>query len=490
MRSIVIAVMLAVLTAVPLWGGAPDVVWTRTFGGASYEWPWCVEETSDSGYVVTGYTGSTTDGYRHAYIVKLNANGDSVWSKTYGPEDYETVATGGKETSDGGLIISGYGIGQFGVTGADFYLMKLDSWGNLEWDNNYDYDTTTDYGFDVCQTLDGGFIMVGHCYYYSESQGKYDWGIDIVRTDPLGVKTNHVLLDISGSQDLNRVVATSDSGAVAVGTAGAIYIVKIDKLGNIAWRKGYGGVGAGWGILELPGGGYMAFGDRDYGYPNDEDFWLLRLDTNGDTLWTRRYQNPAPDLGYGLDQTSDGGFIMTGDTYRNGGVDPKDIYVIRTDANGDTLWTKSIGGDNYEYSYCIKQTFDGGYIVAGRTDSYGAGDDDFYIVKLAPDNPSSVDDAEEIRPTSFSLSPNYPNPFNPSTTIEYSLDRRAHVRIEIFNVIGQRVRTVVDDTKSAGSYCVVWDGLDDTGVPAPTGVYLYRMDTDGLTQAKKMLLLK
>jgi hypothetical protein len=490
MRYIGIAAILMVLGVAPLWAGAPDTLWTRTFGFASFEWPSYVEETSDSGYVIAGYTGSTPHGDRDIYIVKLRPNGDTAWTRIYGVEQCDDVAYSAKETSDGGLIVAGYGSGQYGDESANFYLMKLDSWGNRVWDEDYDYDTTTDYGHDVCQTLDGGFIMVGYSYYWSESQAKYDWGINIVRTDPLGVKTNHVLLDIPGTQDLNRVVATSDSGAIAIGTAGAIYIVKIDKLGNIAWTKGYGGVGAGWGILELPEGGYMAFGDRDFNPPEHEDFWLLRLATNGDTLWTRRYQNPAPDLGYGLDQTSDGGFVMTGEMYRNAGVDPTDFYIIRTDANGDTLWTKTVGGDFYERSYDIKQTTDGGYIVVGRTDSYGAGDDDFYVVKLAPDNPSAVDDAEEVRPSSFSLSANYPNPFNPSTTIEYSLDHRARVKIEVFNILGQGVRILVDETKPTGSYQTVWDGTDDFGRPVPTGVYLYRMEMDGLAQAKKMLLLK
>jgi len=490
MRYIVIAVVLVFSGLSSAWADAPDTLWTRTFGGVSYEWPWYVDETSDSGYIITGWTRSTAGGDADIYIVRLNQDGSLAWDTTYGEQESDDVAGSVKETEDGNLIVAAYGTGLYGYEFANFRLMKLTPLGNILWDQNYDYDTTTDYGVDVCQTLDGGYIMVGYSYYYSESQQDYDWGINIVRTDALGQKLNHVLWDIPGIQHLNRVIPTADSGAIAVGTAGAIYIVKIDKNGNIAWSKGYGGHGAGWGIVQLADGGYMAFGDREYNPPQYEDFWLLRLNSNGDTLWTKRYQNPSTDLGYGLDQTKDGGFVMTGEMYRNAGMDPTDFYIIRTNANGDTLWTKTIGGDNYERSYCIKQTSDGGYIIAGRTDSYGAGLDDFYIVKLEPDEFSDVDVVETMAPASFSLSPNYPNPFNPGTTIEYTLARRAQVTIEIFNIIGQRVRILVDETKSAGSYRTAWDGRDDAGWSVSTGVYLYRFQADDAVQTRKMLLVK
>jgi uncharacterized delta-60 repeat protein len=490
MRSIVISLMLVSLGTGSLWAAAPDILWTRTFGGASYEWPWYVEETSDSGYVVTGWTKSTPHGDADIYIVKLHQDGSLAWDTTYGVDQYDDVAGSAKENSDGDLIVAGYGGFQVTLESVNFYLMKLDAWGNKLWDDDYDYDTTTDYGTDACQTLDGGYVIVGSSYYFSESQNQYDWGINIVRTDASGNKTNHVLLDIAGIQHLNRVTATADSGAIAVGTAGGIFIVKIDKFGNIAWRKGYGGAGAGWGIVPLPDGGYMAFGDRDYSGTYDEDFWLLRLNANGDTLWTKRYMNPSTDLGYDLAPTSDGGFVMTGEMYRNAGMDPTDFYIIRTNASGDTLWTKTVGGDFYERSYSIKQTSDGGYIIAGRTDSYGAGSDDFYIVKLAPDDPSAIDNSGGTRPTAISLGANYPNPFNPGTTINYTLDRRAHVTMEVFNILGEVVRTLVDETKSAGTHQTIWDGNDDSGRPVPTGIYLYKMQADGYVQAKKMLLLK
>jgi len=489
MRSIIIATILTVAGLASLSAQAPDVAWTKTFGDSLSDWAWYVEETSDSGYVVTGYISTPADGYWDIYIVKLKQNGDPAWSKTYGVEDCVEIGQSAKETSDGGLIVAGYKYGNCVTTLADYDIMKLDGLGNIVWEETYDYDTTADYAYDICQTLDGGYIIVGHTYYYSDSLGEHDWGTTIAKIDAAGHKLNHVLEVKSGTQYPNRVVATSDSGAVAVGSAGGIYLIKIDKNGNIDWTKGYG-TGSGWGILELPEGGYMAFGDRGGSYPNYDDFWLLRLDTLGDTLWSKRYGYPADNSGYGLDQTADGGFIMCGEAFRNAGAEPLDMYIIRTNANGDTLWTKTVGGDRYEYAYCVKQTFDGGYIVVGRSDSNDPNNYDFYIVKLNPDNPSAADDIAPPRPTAFSLGTNYPNPFNPGTTIEYTLGRRAMVRIDIINLLGQTVCTLVHDLKEAGSHRITWNGTDDAGKPAATGVYLYRLQADGAVQARKMLLLK
>ncbi len=173
MRSIVIALTLVLFGLSLVWAAAPDTLWTRTFGGPSFEWPWYVEETSDSGLVITGYTGSTTYGDRDIYIVKLRQDGSLAWDEIYGVEKCADEAGSAKETRDGGLIVAGYGSGQFGDEGANFYLMKLDSLGNVLWDEDYDYDTTTDYGYDVCETLDGGYIIAGTTF--SSAGGSYAW---------------------------------------------------------------------------------------------------------------------------------------------------------------------------------------------------------------------------------------------------------------------------------------------------------------------------
>jgi hypothetical protein len=95
-----------------------------------------------------------------------------------------------------------------------------------------------------------------------------------------------------------------------------------------------------------------------------------------------------------------------------------------------------------------------------------------------------------VLPFRFELSQNYPNPFNPVTMIEYSLPERSHVTIEIHNVLGQRVRALVNREESAGSYTVTWDGSDASGKPVATGVYLYRFQAGDHVETKKMLLLK
>jgi len=118
----------------------------------------------------------------------------------------------------------------------------------------------------------------------------------------------------------------------------------------------------------------------------------------------------------------------------------------------------------------------------------GSIDDSLLVANIITD--VKDDDYGGALPYSFELSQNYPNPFNPVTTIEYSLPERSNVTIEIYNVLGQRVQTLVNREESAGSYTVTWDGSDASGKPAATGLYLYRFQAGDHVETKKMLLLK
>jgi hypothetical protein len=158
--------------------------------------------------------------------------------------------------------------------------------------------------------------------------------------------------------------------------------------------------------------------------------------------------------------------------------------LIKTDASGDTLCTKTFGGDDFDYGNSVLQTMDEGYSIAGLTSSFGAGYFDVWLIKLAADSPSFV--RNEIRILyAYSLEQNYPNPFNPSTKIQYSIPNTSNVIISVFDILGNKIETLVNEEKQAGTYEITWfaEGL-------PSGVYFYQMQAGFFIETKKMLLMK
>ncbi|MBN4051323.1 gliding motility-associated C-terminal domain-containing protein [bacterium AH-315-M05] len=185
------------------------------------------------------------------------------------------------------------------------------------------------------------------------------------------------------------VQKTTDGGYIVTGqheTTGAgacdIYIFKRDNCGNIEWFKTYGGVNSDGGmcIQQTPGGGYIVTGLLDMGAGGYDNF-LMKIDANGNVLWTKNYGGAGDDRGLYLQQTSDGGYIVAGNT-TSFGAGGWDAYVIKADANGDTLWTRTFGGTGEDHSCYVEQTSDGGYFVTGNTGSFGAGGQDVWLLKL------------------------------------------------------------------------------------------------------------
>jgi len=329
--------------------------------------------------------------------VKTDASGDTQWTRIY-DHDGDNEAYSAQQTTDGGYIIAGWTVGM------NFYLVKTDAGGNTLWTRTYG-GSMSDWAYSVQQTTDGGYIIAG--FTYSFGAGNSD--CYLVKTNADGDTLWTRTYGGSFNDEAYSVQQTTDGGYIIAGRTGSfgagysdIYLVKTDAGGDTLWTRTYGG----WSndeahsIQQTTDGGYISAGYTGSFGAGNSDFYLMKTDANGDTLWTRTWGDSEQDEAFSVQQTTDGGYIIAGRT-ESFGAGSNDIYLVKTDAGGNTLWTRTYGGSNYEYAYSVQQTTDGGYIIAGWTGSFGAGALDFGLVKVKGENPAVIDIVN---------SPKYPGP--------------------------------------------------------------------------------
>ena len=308
-----------------------QITFERTYGGAVNDNGLSVQQTSDGGYIITGSTNSFGAGSSDVYLIKTNSSGDTLWTRTFGG----TSDDGGysvQETSVGGYVIAGFTY-SFGAGSSDVYLIKTNAGGDTLWARTFG-GTSNDWGTSVQETSDGGYIIAGSTYSFG-----------------------------AGFND--------------------IYLIKTTSSGDTLWTRAFGGTSyeGGSSVQQtIPDGGYIIAGVTNSFGAGFYDAYLIKTNAGGDTLWTKTFGGTSDDDGYSVQETTDGGYILSGSTYSFGeGMD--DVYLIKTNAGGDTLWTKTFGGASWETGSCLQQTSDGGYIISGLTWSFGAGLGDAYLIK-------------------------------------------------------------------------------------------------------------
>ncbi|UCE66689.1 MAG: hypothetical protein JSU85_01335 [Candidatus Zixiibacteriota bacterium] len=245
--------------------------------------------------------------------------------------------------------------------------------------------TLWDQGHAVTPTSDDGFLAVGMTASYGAGSADFwfvrtdAWG-DTLWTRVYGWGREEIAHDIQPTFDGGYIV-TGHTSSTATETS-SIWLMKIDSAGDSLWTRIYGGPSweKSFSVRQTSDSGYVIVGRTDSFGAGNYDVWMLRTDANGDTLWARTYGGSAREDGYCGQQTSDGGFIFTGSTY-SFGSGSSDVWLVKTDANGDILWTQTFGGAYGEGGNTVQQTSDGGYIIAGYTFSYGAGSADNYLIK-------------------------------------------------------------------------------------------------------------
>ena len=220
-----------------------------------------------------------------------------------------------------------------------------------------------------------------------------------------------------------------------------------------------------------------------------DDVWLIRTDSGGDTLWTRTYGGAQSDGGESVELCREGGCVVAGHT-RSFGAGSDDFWIIRAADNGDTLWTKTLGGSDHDWARSVQQCSDGGYIVAGDTYSFTEGEYDIWLVRLATG--TGVQATTELGSALRGLR-SYPNPFGPSATtatIEFETVTPGIVSVDVYDVCGRMVRSVVRSELPAHQYRLSWDGTDNAGRRMPCGTYFCRVELAGDTIAEKMTVLR
>ncbi|MCC6012538.1 hypothetical protein LM594_06185, partial [Candidatus Caldipriscus sp.] len=302
------------------------VTFAKTYVGVGWNWAPFIQQTSDGGYIVACGTDSLGVGFSDAFLVKTDANGNIIWAKTYGGTGYDW-ASSVQQTSDGGYIVAGW-TSSFSAGISDAFLIKTDADGNIIWAKTYG-GTDWDYAYSVQQTSDGGYILAGVTWSFG-----------------------------AGLDD--------------------IFLIKTDADGNIIWAKTYGGTDwdYAYSVQQTSDGGYIVAGWTSSFSAGISDAFLIKTDANGNVSWAKTYGGISDDYVYSVQQTSDGGYIVAGRTNSFGAGG--DIFLFKTDANGNVQWAKIYGGTFWDIDYIassVQQTSDGGYIVAGGILFFGEGID-------------------------------------------------------------------------------------------------------------------
>ncbi len=470
---------------------APAVQWQHYYGGSGFDIVSSVIQTTDGGYIMAGSSNSSdgdvgpNHGNNDIWVTKIDASGVIEWQKTYGGT-LDDLVFSLKQTNDGGYILAGETNSNDGdITanngGADCWIVKLSTDGTMQWQKNFG-GTWNDCARSIVQTADGGYVFLG----YTSSN---DMDVDgnhstngladfwMVKINATGTIQWQNCFGGFGDDTGNAIMETSDGNFVAVGetwsTDGDVvgnhnswsadaWVIKVNDSGTLVWQKSLGGSYSdrAQSVVEAIDGNYIIgasaqSNDGDVAGHHGvgtaySDCWVLALDPSGIIQWQNSLGGFADEYTAALQKTSDGGYIMAGFTASSDG-DVTDFYggtdywVVKLNATGILQWQLTLGDAGYEDPYDIRQTADGGYIVAGKSINTGQDksgtthrggtqdDDNYWVVKLFPSALGISD--------SIASSPHlriYPNPTSNFITIGNS-ENDAITKTEVFDLNGRLV---------------------------------------------------
>lgn len=298
----------------PLVPPPPPVTFMKALGTLGDDYASSIQQTSDGGFIIAGYTNGLGAGGQDVLLVKLDGSGAIQWAKTVGGTGSD-VAFFARQTSDGGYIVTGQTDSVTGVS--QILVAKLDGTGAFQLASTLGDSAA---GFSVQQTTDGGYIVTGF----------------------------------------------------PAGAIGGLGLLKYNATGQLQWvRRAEGTNFTGFSVQQTSDGGYIVAGNKQIG-TTQYDATLLKFDGSGNLQWAQLAGGSAIDSGNSVQQTSDGGYIVAGAT-ASFGAGGQDVLLLKYDASGTLQWARTAGGSGDDEADSVQQTSDGGYILSGRTASFGVG---------------------------------------------------------------------------------------------------------------------
>ncbi len=363
-------------------GAMSQITFEKTYSLGGGELAHSVRPVSTGGYLSCGYTNVA--GTYDAHLTRLDATGSVLWSKQYGSSNSEDLFAA-VETPGGNFIAVGY---TYGING-DLYVINTDAGGNIIWSKTFDIGPN-EYGYAIARTTDSKYVIVGSTYTGTDND------IYFLKIDSLGnlLWSKQFNNGVGNSYEIGfDLKQTSDGGyAIAGYTDGSgaglfdVYVIKTDSSGNIQWDRTYGGSNnefGGYSISETAGGGYIIGGSTSTFGAGNGDYYLVRADATGNILWSKTFGGSATEYGYSCRQTVDGGFVLTGFT-NSFGSGMNDAYLVKTDSAGSLQWSRTYGTVSDELASWVMQTPDNGFIITGYPYNFGPPLTDIHIIKTDP----------------------------------------------------------------------------------------------------------
>ncbi len=394
-----------------------ELDWVKNFGGSGEETAKAVISTTDGGYAILGFSNSI-DGdletkntaVNDYWLLKLDAFGAMEWSKTYGGSK-DDRGQSLVQTKDGGYALTGYAMSDDGDASNnegfhDNWVIKVNGLGEVLWEKSFGF-SGHDHAYDILETEDEGLFFAGFLDITSaRADGNTEknnssltrHGVGEFWGTKVGATGNLIWRGYYGGSNNDRahaVVRSNDGGFVMCGFTESddfdinnsrgsydFWVVKIDKVGNLVWQKSYGGTGIerAQDIANTADGGYIITGntfsnDVDVSKNNGEsDIWLIKIDVSGNLVWETSFGGSQFDDAQSVSQSKDGGYILVGnskstDKDTNANEGENDIWLIKTDANGNMTWQKTFGGAGLDYGFDALETEEGSIIIVGETSS-------------------------------------------------------------------------------------------------------------------------